>query len=82
MTPSSSGGTYPSPSFSNVQEFFKGFIQSASWYSVYSRIIIILQTIRFEKENYCQDKNKRFFHVMSKNVQCEKLQNTFFHEKS
>jgi len=30
VTPSSSAGPCPSPSFTNVQEFFKGFIQSAA----------------------------------------------------
>ena len=32
VTPLSTGGPCPSPSFSNVQEFFKGFIQSAARY--------------------------------------------------
>ena len=32
VTPSSSAGPCPSPSFTNVQEFFKGFIQSAARY--------------------------------------------------
>ncbi|XP_073249807.1 codanin-1-like [Porites lutea] len=42
VTPSSSGGTYLSPSFSNVQEFFKGFIQSASCYSFNQHLMDVL----------------------------------------
>ena len=34
ITPLSSGGPCPAPSFSHVQEFFKGFIQSAARYSI------------------------------------------------
>ena len=45
VTPLSSGGPCPSPSFSNVQEFFKGFIQSAARYTIYKHDITDVLTL-------------------------------------
>ncbi|XP_068691714.1 codanin-1-like [Montipora foliosa] len=42
VTPSSSSGPCPSPSFTNVQEFFKGFIMSAASHSFNQHLIDLL----------------------------------------
>ncbi|XP_029207694.2 codanin-1-like isoform X1 [Acropora millepora] len=42
VTPSSSAGICPSPSFTNVQEFFKGFITSAASHSFNQHLIDLL----------------------------------------
>ncbi|XP_066026194.1 codanin-1-like [Pocillopora verrucosa] len=42
ITPLSSGGPCPAPSFSHVQEFFKGFIQSAASHSFNQHLMDLL----------------------------------------